>query len=342
MGCHVLQPGQHVSVYNNSAEPTVMSGAGLYSLPFYASQKEFLPPQLTSEGARVDPDWLMKFLKDPSLMQSGEKPPTPTAAPSSSPASSPSSSPASASAKPASGNTNDQSGGRLIPQPGANRNGVRPYLQVHMPTFNFSPNELRVLVRFFMAVSSQNDPYIKEPLDPMTESEKSIARNIFVSGTPCLKCHITGEPTHDAKAIAPNFLLAAQRLKPEWTFRWLLDPAQIAPGTAMPSGLFKRDQERWVVNLPNPPADVVNYHNDHARLLVRYMFLMTPDEQRRLLSATPSAPTAPSAPAPQKTGRNGVSSGNSSDRVVAGRRRSKQGPRTLAQLRHAHRVVRRR
>jgi hypothetical protein len=192
-----------------------------------------------------------------------------------------------------------------------------------------------------MAVSSQNDPYIKEPLDPMTESEKSIARNIFVSGTPCLKCHITGEPAHDAKAIAPNFLLASQRLKPEWTFRWLLDPAQIAPGTAMPSGLFKRDQDRWVVNLPNPPADVVNYQNDHARLLVRYMFLMTPDEQRRLLSATPSAPTAPAASAPQKTGRNGVNSGSGSDRVIGGRRRSKQGPRTLAQLRHAHRVARR-
>src|ERR1700693_5551040 len=88
MGCHVLQPGQRVSVYNNSAEPTVMSGAGLYSLPFYASQKEFLPPQLTSEGARVDPDWLMKFLKDPSLMQAGEKPTQPSstfAAPASSP-----------------------------------------------------------------------------------------------------------------------------------------------------------------------------------------------------------------------------------------------------------------
>src|SRR5256885_1859011 len=149
--------------------------------------------------------------------------------------STPASSPA--AAKPATTNANDQSGGKLIPQPGANRNGVRPYLQVHMPTFNFSPNELRVLVRFFMAVSSQNDPYIKEPLEPMTESDKAIARNIFVSGTPCLKCHFTGELTHDAKASAPNFLLAGQRLKPEWTFRWLLDPAQIAPGTAMPTGL---------------------------------------------------------------------------------------------------------
>ncbi|MDX6443842.1 MAG: hypothetical protein QOH71_916 [Blastocatellia bacterium] len=338
MGCHVLQPGQRVSVYNNSAEPTMTSGAGLYSLPFYASTKEFLPPQLTSEGARVDPDWLMKFLKDPSLMQAGEKPAAPTA--SAPPKPSPSSSPTAAG-----GNANDQSAGRLMPQPGANRNGVRPYLQVHMPTFNFSPNELRVLVRFFMAVSSQNEPYIREPLDPMTESEKSIARSIFVSGTPCLKCHITGEPTHDAKAIAPNFLLASQRLKPEWTFRWLLDPAQIAPGTAMPSSLFKKDQDHWVVNLPNPPADVVNYHNDHARLLVRYMFLMTPDEQRRLLSATPAppkAPTASSPAAPQKTGRNKVRTGSGSDRSIAGRARSKRPSRTLAQMRYAHRAGKRR
>src|SRR5258705_6050154 len=185
-----------------------------------------------------------------------------------------------------------------MPQPGANRTVVRPYLQVHMPTFNFSPNELRVLVRFFMAVSSQNDPYIKEPLDPMTDQDRSIARNIFVSGTPCLKCHITGEPTHDARAIAPNFLLASERLKPEWTFRWLLDPSQISPGTAMPTGLFRKEGDRWVVNLPNPPASANAYHNDHARLLVRYMFMMTPDEQRQLLATSPVAP--PAAAAAQK------------------------------------------
>jgi hypothetical protein len=309
MGCHIVQPGQQVQVFNNSADPAMAAGAVLTSLSFYASQKEFLPPQLSSEGARVDPDWLLRFLKDPSMMQANEKP----AAPSSAPAAA-----ASPGAKPA-GSANDQSGGRLQPQPGANRNGVRPYIAVHMPTFNFSPNELRVLVRFFMAVSSQNEPYIKEPMDPMTESEKSIARNIFVSGTPCLKCHITGEPAHDAKAIAPNFLLAGQRLKPDWVFRWLLDPSQIAPGTAMPTGLFKKDGERWIVNLPNPPADVSSYHNDHARLLVRYMFLMTPDEQRRLLSASPAPATAPAAAQPQKVGRSVV--GSRSDRVGHHRKR---------------------
>jgi len=315
MGCHVLQPGQRVPLFNNSAEPMMTGGAVLTSMPFYQSTKELLPPMLTSEGARVDPVWLMKFLKDPSLMPSGEKPAAVPASPSPSAAASPA-----AEAK-ASSATNDQTGGRLQPQPGANRNGVRPYLQVHMPTFNFSPNELRVLVRFFMAVSSQNEPYIKEPMEPMTEAERSIARNIFVSGTPCLKCHITGEPVHDARAIAPNFLLAGQRLKPDWTFRWLLDPAQISPGTAMPTGLFKKEGDRWVVNLPNPPTDVANYHSDHARLLVRYMFLITPDEQRRLLSASPAPPT-PAAGQQKPATTGGNFNGKRNDRASVASHRS--------------------
>jgi hypothetical protein len=108
-----------------------------------------------------------------------------------------------------------------------------------------------------------------------------------------LKCHITGDPAHDSRAIAPNFLLASERLKPEWTFRWLLDPSQISPGTAMPSGLFRKEGERWVVNLPNPPASANNYHDDHARLLVRYMFLMSPSEQQALLATSPAATAAP-------------------------------------------------
>src|SRR5256885_10276460 len=39
-----------------------------------------------------------------------------------------------------------------------NRNGVRPYLQLHMPTFSFSENELGKLVRFFQALSRQPFP----------------------------------------------------------------------------------------------------------------------------------------------------------------------------------------
>lgn len=275
-GCHQLQVGQK---------------SVLMSLPYYQAEgKDLLPPRLTSEGARVDPNWLLKFLHDPSL--SGEKTPEQAqainalgpqaaASPSASPGTSPSATTATAQ--------------KLKPQPGLDRNGVRPYLTFRMPTFNFSPNELQVLVRFFMAMSGQQDPYIREPLLPLTQAERLTARQMFTSGTPCLKCHITGDPTHDAKAIAPNFLLASERLKPDWTFRWLLDPALIAPGTAMPTGLFKKDGERWVLSAPTTSGDA--YHDDHARLLVRYMFLLTPDEQRALLSTTPAAPVASAAPA---------------------------------------------
>jgi cytochrome c2 len=265
MGCHQLQVGQR---------------SVLMDVPFYQTPegKDLLPPRLTSEGARVDPNWLLRFLHDPSLSEAAGT---------------------TAFAQPSNAGTNgteaaapNQASGKLKSQPGLDRNGVRPYLKARMPTFNFSPNELQTLVRFFMALSGQQEPYIKEPLQPLSEEEKLVARQMFTSGTPCLKCHITGDPSHDATAIAPNFLLAPDRLKAEWTFRWLLDPAQISPGTAMPTGLFRKEGERWVINLPSPPASANAYEQDHVRLLVRYMLLMTPEEQRRLLATPPAQPAA--------------------------------------------------
>jgi len=296
VGCHQIQVGQR----------SVLMDVPLYQTP---EGKDFLPPRLTSEGARVDPNWLLRFLTDPSL--SGQRSTTTEATSSQStrtafsaaPGAAPTPSPNGA-AKPGTNGTPAASttGANSKPQPGLDRNGVRPYLQARMPTFSFSPNELQTLVRFFMAMSGQQEPYIKEPIQPLTEQEKLVARQMFTSGTPCLKCHITGDPRHDATAIAPNFLLAGERLKPDWTFRWLLDPAQISPGTAMPTGLFKKEGERWVINVPNPPQSANEYHQDHAALLVRYMLLMTPDEQRRLSATGPAQPAAaPNAQAKQRS-----------------------------------------
>ena len=80
----------------------------------------------------------------------------------------------------------------------------------------------------------------------------------------------------------------AERLRPAWTTRWLLDPAKIAPGTAMPSGLFRKEGDRWVFAGPQP-AGFQNYPKDHADLLVRYMFQLTPEEQRMLVGRSPSS-----------------------------------------------------
>ncbi|HMG34560.1 MAG TPA: hypothetical protein VKM94_11530, partial [Blastocatellia bacterium] len=272
MGCHNVLIGQE----------SILMG-----LPAYqdADGKEQLPPRLTSEGARVNPDWLLRFLKDPSLATPQERAQL-------------------AQAVAGHGQPSSDDWGaslQLHPQPGENRNGVRRYLKARMPTFNFSPNELQALVNFFMGGSAQPQPYIPERLDPLSADEQGLARALFTSNAaPCLKCHMTGDPSHDAKATAPNFLLAPERLKPAWTRRWLLDPSFISPGTSMPSGLFKQDpgHDRWVFSGPTPPSFQA-YDKDHVDLLVRYMFQITADEQKRLTASSGggAATPAPAAPA---------------------------------------------
>jgi cytochrome c2 len=167
-------------------------------------------------------------------------------------------------------------------------NGVRTYLHAHMPTFSFSPNEIQILTRFFMARAAQATPYIASDLPPLDEGERTLARALFTStAAPCLKCHLVGDPNHDRFATAPSFLVAKERLKPTWTARWMLDPGAISPGTAMPSGLFRRDGARWVFAGPTPAA-FQTYKKDHVQLLVRYMFQITPEEQRRLVQTLPA------------------------------------------------------
>ncbi len=169
----------------------------------------------------------------------------------------------------------------------SSRNGIRTYLQARMPTFNLSPGEIATLVRFFEALSGQAGALTEVKPEPLDDKERRVARALFSApGAPCLQCHLYGDPRHDQQASAPNFLSAKSRLKPGWTTRWLLDPQTIAPGTAMPSQLFRRDGERWVLAGEIPP-EARSYPGDHAQLLVRYMLQMTPEEQRLLIGKMP-------------------------------------------------------
>ena len=228
MGCHKVHVGQ----------TTTFDTMTKYQDPDWKDQR---PPTLIGEGARVNPEWLMRFLNNPALSETD-----------------------------------------------TNRDGVRQYLKARMPTFSFSDGEIRKIVRFFEALSYQAQPFIAEKLDPLSEQERTMARQLFTSeGAPCLKCHMTGDPKHDSKATAPNFTVAKDRLKPGWTKRWILDPALMSPGTAMPSGLFRHEDARYVFAGPTP-ASFNGYTKDHADLLVRYMFQFTPEELGRLRSSANS------------------------------------------------------
>ncbi len=235
----------------------------LMTLPRYLTPdgKGQLPPRLVTEGARVNPEWLARFLANPAMSETD-----------------------------------------------TDRDGVRSYLKVRMPTFFLSPIEVRKLVRFFQALSQQPMPYIPQKLDPLSDRETAMARALFTSrAAPCLKCHAIGLPAHDKFATAPNFLLAKERLKPDWVTHWILDPAMIDPGTAMPSGLFKQQADRWVFNGPTPPI-FQGYSGDQVNLLMRYLFELTPQEQQRLIqmsggSLNPSAPASSSTHLRQAPGR---------------------------------------
>ncbi len=221
MGCHEFYAGQ----------PT-----GLLDLPQYQGDgREKLPPSLIGEGARVNPNWLAEFLKNPALSQDDP-----------------------------------------------HRNGVRPYLEIRMPTFDLSEGEVQQLVKFFQALSQQPLPYLPVPQERLSEEELVLARRLFTSqAAPCLRCHATGDAATDPSKTAPNFSLVAERLKPDWTRRWIVHPEIIRPGTAMPSGLFREEGLRSVFALGVIPG-LESYRKDHADLVVRYMFQYTPQEQRRL------------------------------------------------------------
>jgi hypothetical protein len=141
-------------------------------------------------------------------------------------------------------------------------------------------------------LSQQPLPYIPEQVPSLTAKETDMARSLFSStAAPCLKCHATGDPTHDKIATAPNFLLAKERLKPDWVERWITDPQAVAPGTSMPSGLFKPQGNRYVFAGPTPPT-FNGFEGDHRKLLTDYIFQLTPEEQRRVASSMPRAKAA--------------------------------------------------
>jgi hypothetical protein len=75
----------------------------------------------------------------------------------------------------------------------------------------------------------------------------------------------------------------------------------------MPSGLFKRENNRWTFSGPTP-ASFNGYDKDQTKLLVEYIFQLTPEEQRRVSSSK---------------GRAGASTGGGSSGVSSAQRAPK-------------------
>jgi len=128
---------------------------------------------------------------------------------------------------------------------------LRPWLNVRMPTFHFTETQAAIIGAYFAAVDKVSYPFISTEVD--TNSERLKVGSELFEKSKCSSCHPTSNvlpPNKDPADLAPNLMLASQRLRPDWVLQWLKDPQKIFPGTRMPT--FFPDYPK------SPYADILN------------------------------------------------------------------------------------
>ncbi len=113
---------------------------------------------------------------------------------------------------------------------------VRPWLQIHMPTFDLSEDEVKSIVEYFTYMAHQEISYNGLDL-PETSKEKLEGGKVLFEKFQCTKCHqVNAEAlAMGTSFLAPDLTLTKHRLKPEWVRQWLVDPQMVQEGTMMPT-----------------------------------------------------------------------------------------------------------
>src|SRR5206468_11734772 len=122
---------------------------------------------------------------------------------------------------------------------------LRPWINARMPTFHFDERELGILGRYFSALDKVDYPFISTDI-PASPDQLRAGAELFTEAK-CMSCHPTGSklpPGRDPSDLAPDLMLAHERLRPDWILKWLEDPQKIANGTRMPT--FFAPDERGV------------------------------------------------------------------------------------------------
>lgn len=113
---------------------------------------------------------------------------------------------------------------------------IRPWLNLRMPTFNLTDEEITTIGKYFLALNKQ-EIGLRDYASMEMDHASLQAGKVLFEDLQCLSCHYTGViPEGKTPAdLAPNLALAAKRLKPEWVLDWIATPDMIQPGTRMPS-----------------------------------------------------------------------------------------------------------
>lgn len=114
---------------------------------------------------------------------------------------------------------------------------IRVWLQVRMPTFGLTDEEVNTLIRAFASMDNVTYPFEEAWYQKPPQDYVAMGKVLF-DKLQCIRCHIVSAQavgTGEAAAFAPNLELVRSRLRPDWLVQWLKDPNAIMPGTRMPT-----------------------------------------------------------------------------------------------------------
>lgn len=168
---------------------------------------------------------------------------------------------------------------------------LRPVLEESMIRTNLSPDERTAVARYFAAVADVPDPTGPQAGVPTApdrpDAEQMAAAQALFKAKACATCHTVGNldlgvtadqlmAARNVTALAPNLRFVRDRMTPETTVAWLLDPTSIKPDTTMPAMGLTREE---------------------AELLTAWLFHVDPELKPRPDVSIPPLPSTDGAPA---------------------------------------------
>lgn len=154
---------------------------------------------------------------------------------------------------------------------------IRPWLHYRMPTFNFSDQELNTVIKYFNGLAKVPEDFSGAAPHP-TQEELAAGRELF-SAFQCIKCHKSNpDPKLSASFLAPDLVIAKERLRPDWVSDWLKDPQALQPGTMMPA--FFPDGITPVTKILDGDA------GKQIKAIRDYLWHFTPEEAAAVTAST--------------------------------------------------------
>ncbi len=116
---------------------------------------------------------------------------------------------------------------------------IRPWLDARMPSYQMPDDEAQALVDYFIAIEGRDQSYVYTNPGEIPEEQVASGKE-WLTAFKCLQCHVAPElaPNKKPSEMAPNLVLAKERLQPSWISDWLWDPQGMMPGTKMPSYFY--------------------------------------------------------------------------------------------------------